>query len=97
MPIPTSAPRTRRSCRRRRPTTGGPLPGGGPRRKGEVTPERALAEAKLNDAETIDDAAAWLNGKERMVLLHDRALIDLLSRLPPAQETPPRQEIAAAE
>jgi membrane glycosyltransferase len=67
------------------------------RRKGEVTPERALAEAKLNDAETIEDAATWLNSKERMVLLHDRALIDLLARLPAAPDSISRQEIAAAE
>jgi membrane glycosyltransferase len=73
------------------------LPAAPRRPKGEVTPERALAEAKLNDADTIDDAAAWLNGKERMVLLHDRALIDLLSRLPAAHEQMPREEIAAAE
>ena len=41
-----------------------------------------MAEAKLNDALTIDDAVKWLQRKERMVLLHDRALIGLLSRLP---------------
>jgi membrane glycosyltransferase len=73
------------------------LPSAPRRRKGEVTPERALAEAKLNDAETIEDAAAWLNAKERMVLLHDRALIDLLARLPMPQQEMPREEIAAAE
>jgi membrane glycosyltransferase len=73
------------------------LPAAPRRRKGEVTPERALAEAKLNDAETIEDAAAWLSARERMVLLHDRALIDLVVRLPAAQEPLPRQEIAAAE
>ena len=47
------------------------------RAKGDITPERALAEAKLNEAETIDDAIAWLHPKERMVALHDRALIDM--------------------
>jgi membrane glycosyltransferase len=73
------------------------LPPASRRRKGEVTPERALAEAKLNDAETIEDAAAWLNARERMVLLHDRALLDLLARLPAAQESVPRRNIAAAE
>ena len=30
----------------------------------------------------IDDAVTWLKPKERMVVLHDRALIGLLSRLP---------------
>ena len=51
-------------------------------RRGEIDPERAIAEAKLNEAECIDDAAKWLKPKERMVVLHDRALIDLLARLP---------------
>jgi hypothetical protein len=41
--------------------------------------------------------AARLDAKDRIVLLHDRALIDLLARLPAAQELMPRQEIAAAE
>ena len=41
-----------------------------------------MAEAKLSDALTIDDAVKWLQRKERMVLLHDRALIGLLARLP---------------
>lgn len=54
------------------------------RAKGDITPERALAEAKLNDAETIEDAIAWLKPKERMVALHDRALIDIIARLPSA-------------
>ncbi len=58
------------------------LPPAAPRVRGDIHPDRAMAEAKLNDAETIDDAVKWLQRKERMVLLHDRALIGLLSRLP---------------
>jgi membrane glycosyltransferase len=52
------------------------------RRTGEMTPERALAEAKLNEAETIEEALAWLKPKERMALLQDRALIADLLALP---------------
>ncbi len=55
------------------------------RRRGEIEPDRAVAQAKLVDAETIDDAAIWLKPKERMVVLHDRALIGLLAALPPAK------------
>ena len=56
-----------------------------PRRvRGDIDPARAVAEAKLNDAETLEDAVRWLAPKERMVLLHDRALIGLLARLPSA-------------
>ena len=56
-----------------------------PRRRGEIEPDRALAEAKLVDAETIEDALDWLKPKERMVVLHDRALLGLATRLKPAQ------------
>jgi membrane glycosyltransferase len=57
------------------------LPVAAPRKRGDIETERALAEAKLADAETIDDAVSWLKQKERMVVLHDRALLDLLVRL----------------
>jgi membrane glycosyltransferase len=56
------------------------------RRRGDVDGERAIAEAKLNDAETVEDAINWLKPKERMVVLHDRALVDLLVRLPKVAE-----------
>jgi membrane glycosyltransferase len=58
------------------------LPDAQPRRRGEVEPDRAVAQAKLVDAEAIEDAAIWLKPKERMVVLHDRALIGLLASLP---------------
>ncbi len=57
------------------------LPENPPRRRGEIEPDRAVAQAKLVDAETIDDAAIWLKPKERMVVLHDRALVALLASL----------------
>ena len=52
------------------------------RKRGDISRERALAEAKLNDAETLADAMAWLAPKERMVILYDRALLAMLVRLP---------------
>ena len=58
------------------------LPAGQRRKRGDISNERALAEAKLNDAETLEDAMAWLAPRERMVVLHDRALLALLARLP---------------
>ncbi|KPF71862.1 glucosyltransferase [Bosea sp. AAP35] len=57
------------------------LPEHPPRRRGEIEADRAVALAKLVDAETIDDAAIWLKPKERMAVLHDRALISLLGGL----------------
>ena len=54
------------------------------RQRGEIAPDWALAEAKLDDAETIEDALAWLQPKERMAVLNDGVLIDTLLRLPSA-------------
>ena len=64
------------------------LPEAAPRRRGEIEPDRAVAQAKLVDAETIDDAAIWLKPKERMVVLHDRALVALLASLPQTRAAP---------
>lgn len=59
------------------------LPPAPPRKRGLIETEKALAEAKLVDAETIDEALGWLHQKERMVILHNRALLDILTRLKP--------------
>ncbi len=58
------------------------LPPAQPRLRGHIDTDRALAEAKLGEAQTLDEAITWLKPKERMVVLHDRALIDMLARLP---------------
>ncbi|GGC55513.1 glucans biosynthesis glucosyltransferase H [Chelatococcus reniformis] len=60
----------------------GLLPAAAERRRGQIDPDRAVAEAKLADAETIDDALTWLQPRERMIVLQDRSLIGRLSRLP---------------
>ena len=54
------------------------------RRRGDVDVETAVAAAKLNDAQTLEDARAWLNSRERLAVLNDRALIAMLARLPSA-------------
>ena len=54
------------------------------RRRGDVDVETAVAAAKLNDAQTLEDARAWLNPRERLAVLNDRALIAMLARLPNA-------------
>jgi membrane glycosyltransferase len=56
------------------------------RRRGDIDPERVIAQAKIMDAATIHDAVHWLKPKERMVVLHDRALLDQLTRLKPVAE-----------
>ena len=57
------------------------LPTAPNRARGQIEAERALAQAKLVDAKTIDEAMAWLKPKERMVVQHDRALLFLLKQL----------------
>ena len=52
------------------------------RAKGNVDADRAVAEAKLKEAEDIEDAAHWLKSRERMAVLHDSTLIEGLARLP---------------
>ena len=52
------------------------------RARGDISPERAMAIAKLGEARSIDEASAWIQRKERAALMQDRALIALLARLP---------------
>ena len=55
-------------------------------RLGDVDVDMAVATVKLNDAETLEDACAWLKPKERVAVLGDRGLIAMLARLPHAAE-----------
>lgn len=62
------------------------LPTAPHRQRGEIDPERAIAQAKIVEAETIGEAVSWLKPKERMVVLHDRALLGLAMRLKEPKE-----------
>ncbi|MGJ0391205.1 MAG: glucans biosynthesis glucosyltransferase MdoH [Methylocystis sp.] len=66
------------------------LPTRKPRQRGVITADRAIAEAKIADAETIEDVVAWLNRGERLVALSDRALIGMIARLPTKLEKQPQ-------
>ncbi len=55
-------------------------------RLGDVDVDAAVAAAKLNDAETVEDACAWLKPRERVAVLADRSLLSMLARLPLAAE-----------
>jgi membrane glycosyltransferase len=55
------------------------------RPRGTISPERAMAEAKLSEALNRDEAASWLTAKETMVVLNDRALLQSYVALPQAQ------------
>ncbi len=67
------------------------------RQRGQITADRAVAEAKLADAETIEDAVQWLNRGERLVALGDRALISMLARLPRRENVAKAPEAAAEQ
>ncbi|CAM5766836.1 glucans biosynthesis glucosyltransferase H [Labrys miyagiensis] len=51
------------------------------RERGRFEQDRVMAQAKIAEAASIEEAAKWLNPKERFVALHDRNLIESLSRL----------------
>jgi membrane glycosyltransferase len=63
------------------------LPTGPMRRRGDISPEWALAEAKLLEAKTVDEAIGWLKPVERMTIMLDAVLIAKLIELP--MPTPP--------
>jgi membrane glycosyltransferase len=63
------------------------LPPAPRRMRGEIDPERAVAEAKLADARCIEDLLAWLKPREAIVVMGDRALLTIMAALP---ETCPR-------
>lgn len=65
------------------------LPAAPERKRGQIDAERAIAEAKIREAETIAEATQWLKPKERMVVLHDRDLLSLMAALNPAPEDRP--------
>jgi membrane glycosyltransferase len=52
------------------------------RRRGDIDREHVVAQAKLMDASCIEEAVSWLQPKETMVVLHDRALLGVVAALP---------------
>jgi membrane glycosyltransferase len=52
-----------------------------PRPRGIIFADRAIAEAKLSEAHTIDEVEQWLTPKERMIVLHDISLLTIISKL----------------
>ena len=74
------------------------LPTGPARRRGDISPEWALAEAKLLEAATIDEAIDWLKPIERMTIMLDAVLIAKLVELPPmsAPSLPPDEALRQA-
>jgi membrane glycosyltransferase len=68
-----------------------------PRRlRGHIDSHRAVAEAKLIDAENVEEASSWLQGRERSIVLGDRALIILLAALPSEKGSAAAMGVGAA-
>jgi membrane glycosyltransferase len=59
------------------------LSGPRPRNRGEVDPHLAIARAKIEDAETFDEAAAFLTPREKFAILNSPAVLGALLALPP--------------
>jgi len=49
-----------------------------PRNRGEVDPHLAIARAKIEDAETFDEAATFLSPRETFATLHSPAILGAL-------------------
>jgi membrane glycosyltransferase len=64
------------------------LPTGRARKRGEISTEWALTEAKLQEAASIDEAVDWLKPVERMTTMLDPNLIALLVALPKSEAAP---------
>jgi membrane glycosyltransferase len=58
------------------------LSGQTPRRRGEIDPHLAIARAKIEDAESFDEATEFLNLREKFAVLNSRAALEVLISLP---------------
>jgi hypothetical protein len=56
-----------------------------PRKRGEVDPHLAIARAKIEDAETFEEAAEFLDPREKFAVLNSRIVLGELLALPPSQ------------
>ncbi len=64
------------------------LPARRNRKRGEISAEWALAEAKLKEAHSIDEAVDWLEPAERMNVMLDPELLALLAAIPKSPIVP---------
>jgi len=62
------------------------LPGDRPRHRGKINPQLAIARAKIEDAETLDDALGYLTARELFAVLNSRNMLTAMLALPRAQQ-----------
>jgi len=58
------------------------LSGQKPRNRGDIDPHLAIARAKIEDAETVEEAAGYLSGREKFAVLNAPATLTALLALP---------------
>ena len=58
------------------------LSGQRPRKRGEVDSHLAIARAKIEDAETFEEAAGFLSAREKFAVLKSPAVLAVLFELP---------------
>jgi membrane glycosyltransferase len=61
------------------------LSGQRPRKRGEVDPHLAIARAKIEDAETFEEAAGFLSVREKFAVLQSPAVLAVLFELPDSE------------
>ena len=60
------------------------LPDNGTRARGQVNPHLAIARAKIEDAESLEEALQFLNSRETFAVLNSPAALGALFELPAA-------------
>jgi membrane glycosyltransferase len=58
------------------------LPGQRPRNRGEIDPHLAIARAKIEDAETVEQATGYLSHRETFAVLNEPSILTALLALP---------------
>jgi hypothetical protein len=57
-----------------------------PRKRGEVDPHAAIARAKIDDAETFEEAVGYLSPREKFAVLNSSVSLSTLLALPSQNE-----------
>jgi membrane glycosyltransferase len=57
------------------------LSGERPRGRGQINPQLAIARAKIEDAETMDDALSYLTARELFAVLNSSGMLTTLLAL----------------
>jgi membrane glycosyltransferase len=62
------------------------LPGDQPRHRGQINPHLAIARAKIEDAETFEEALGYLTARETFAVLNSPAMLRAVCAMPRGQE-----------